>query len=314
MTVVQLDHVEKEIAGERVLHDVSFQVEKGRVFALLGPNGAGKTTLVRIIGGLLQADSGSVRAFGSAVTPASCDSLRSRMGFQNDGNLYEDLTVLENLRIWGELYGMGGKSLLASIESLAGMFDFAERLSSKAGELSKGNRQKVLVARAVLHHPDLLILDEPTSGLDLKTTETLIGYLERLVRESQTTIVLCTHLLMGIDGFVDDAAFIDHGEIAAAGEVAGLMRKEWPDPEYSITVDNLADGTRLCGRFGTVSVDNGELRQGSLRISSPKAPLPVILRELALHDVSVVDARRVEHTIKDLYSRVLLEGAENELA
>lgn len=310
MTAIDLSKVGKKIAGQQVLSDVSLRVGEGRVFALLGPNGAGKTTLVRIIGGLLRADAGTVCVFNQELTAANCDALRSRMGFQNDGNLYEDLTVEENLRLWGELYGMDAASLSAEIASLAAMFGFADRLSSKAGELSKGNRQKILVARAVLHHPELLVLDEPTSGLDLKVTEILIGYLEHLVRERGTTIVLCTHLLAGIDGFIDDVAFIDHGEIVESGDVASLMKEAWPNDEYSIVVEDAALGMNVCARFGDVHLEGVADRGKRLRISRPRASLSIVLRELALHDIPVIEARHADHTIKDLYSRVLLEGAE----
>ena len=89
----------------------SFQVPSGHLFALLGPNGAGKTTIMRLIGGILRATEGEIRAFGERITPKTCDMLRSHMGFQNDGSLYQDLTVEENLRFWGELYSLDKKQI-----------------------------------------------------------------------------------------------------------------------------------------------------------------------------------------------------------
>ena len=147
------------------------------LFALLGPNGAGKTTIMRLIGGILRATEGEIRAFGERITPKTCDRLRSHMGFQNDGSLYQDLTVEENLRFWGELYSLDKRQIEEGIGSLSDMFAFSRYLHQKSSTLSKVTIQKVLIARALLSKPSLLLLDEPTSGLDLQTSKVLFGYM-----------------------------------------------------------------------------------------------------------------------------------------
>ena len=120
--VIEITGINKIIGAKKVINDVSLSINKGQVFALLGPNGAGKTTLIRIILGLLKPDKGSVRLFGEKLTDQSRTDLLLRIGVQNDGNLYENLSVKENLALWGEIYGLGQGTIKNRIDDLKKMF------------------------------------------------------------------------------------------------------------------------------------------------------------------------------------------------
>lgn len=139
--IVEVKHVVKSIGTKEIIHNLSFQLERGRTFALLGPNGAGKTTMVRLITGLLKPSKGQIRLFDMEISPKNSDILRQKIGVQNDGNLYEDLTIGQNLDLWGQLYGIESSNIRSKIKEILDFFDLEGRINSKVGQLSKGMRQ-----------------------------------------------------------------------------------------------------------------------------------------------------------------------------
>ena len=218
----------KEFGDFTAVSDITFDVHRGRAFGLLGPNGSGKTTTVRLLNGLLAPSAGAVELFGEPLTAASGDRLRGRIGVQTDTNLYETLTVHENLQIWGELYGVSPRELPGRIADVLDVLDLGHRASSLAGTLSQGMRQKVAVGRAIIHQPELLFLDEPTAGLDPEASLDLIEYLRRMVASGQTTLVICTHQLHGLEDLCQDAGFLMHGGMVARGAISDLLAERWP--------------------------------------------------------------------------------------
>ena len=159
--------------GSRIaVDDVRFDVARGEIVALLGPNGAGKTTTMRMLAGLIAPTSGTVAIDGVGWDAATGSALRSRIGFLTESpGLWDRLTVRENLRIYAGLYGLAGPVTpwIRALET----FGLAPYASTRAAELSKGSRQKVALARALLHEPGILLLDEPTSGLDPEVTRSV---------------------------------------------------------------------------------------------------------------------------------------------
>ena len=144
-------NVTKHFGTREAVSDLNLRVAPGRAFGLLGPNGAGKTTTVRMLTGLLAPTSGSVTLFGETLTRANADALRARVGVQTDTNLYEALTVRDNLRAWGELYGLTAAAVTRRTAEVLEVLGLTDRIGSLVGELSKGMRQKLSVGRAVLH-------------------------------------------------------------------------------------------------------------------------------------------------------------------
>ncbi|MCC9888172.1 ABC transporter ATP-binding protein, partial [Streptococcus agalactiae] len=223
--VIELTGINKIIGSKKVINDVSLSIDKGHVFALLGPNGAGKTTLIRIILGLLKPDKGSVRLFGEKLTDQSRFDLLLRIGVQNDGNLYENLSVEENLALWGEIYGLGQETIKKRIDDLKRMFHLEEYIDMTVGNLSKGNKQKVMLARAMFHSPDVLILDEPTTGLDPAAIDEFYQFIKKLKKDG-VTIIMSTHYLYGMDDVVDSIGVIFEGTLLISDDVDRLRRQE----------------------------------------------------------------------------------------
>ena len=284
----------------------SFQVPSGHLFALLGPNGAGKTTIMRLIGGILRATEGEIRAFGERITPKTCDRLRSHMGFQNDGSLYQDLTVEENLRFWGELYSLDKKQIKEGIGKLSDMFSFSQYLHQKSSTLSKGTRQKVLIARALLSKPSLLLLDEPTSGLDLQTSKVLFGYMRECIESENVTIVMATHIFQELNYQVDDVAFINKGTVVKTGSVSEIIKKELAKT-YEIYVQDSPDALQFLSTVGSMEISKREEGRVDVKLYSPKVELQEIIKKLVLSDLAVYDAHCVQYTVEDLYSQIFLK-------
>ncbi|HEX5818098.1 MAG TPA: ABC transporter ATP-binding protein [Gemmatimonadales bacterium] len=214
----------RKVFGSRVaVEGLDLAVHRGEVFGLLGPNGSGKTTTIRILTGLLHPTSGSAEVVGIDVVREP-ERVRTRIGYMSQRfGLYDDLTVLENLRFYGGLYGLRGRPLQARIDELAGELGFGGRIGQMAGTLSGGWKQRLALACATAHRPDLLFLDEPTAGVDPAARQQFWEHIGRL-RARGTTILLTTH-------YMDEAercerlVFLSAGRLIAEGSPAEITRQ-----------------------------------------------------------------------------------------
>jgi ABC-2 type transport system ATP-binding protein len=180
--------------GTRLAVDnVSFELEPGEIFGLLGPNGAGKTTTLRLLAGLIAASSGSVSVNGETMSPDSAPRLRAQIGFLTEApGLWDRLSVRHNLLVYARLHGLAqpGRAVDEALE----LFDLRDRSFDAAAELSKGLRQRVALARTLLHRPGIVLLDEPTSGLDPESARDVRELILRL-RSERRQVMLSTHNL-----------------------------------------------------------------------------------------------------------------------
>jgi len=296
----------KDFGERHAVIDVDFEVGTGGVFGLLGPNGAGKTTMIRLLNGLITPTAGSVELFGEPVTPQSADRLRARIGVQTDTELYAAMTVRENLTTWGELFGMPGPRIAQRIPEVLDVLGLADRADSAVGQLSKGMRQKAAIARALLHEPELLFLDEPTAGLDPEAAADLIGYLREVIRTGDTTIVLTTHQLHGLESLCDHLGILVAGRLVVAGEVDALLAERRPLARVSLRLGgDLLAAREVLAPFGAVTLDDAgvgvlEVPRGT-RVSDAVAAL--VRRGVAVEAVATQ-----EPTIEELYFSVVSEG------
>ena len=304
----------KLLGSREVVSEVSFQASTGRAFGLLGPNGAGKTTTVRLLTGLLIPSRGSVTLFGHALTRSNADALRARIGVQTDTNLYEALSVRDNLRTWGELYGLTSRAVERRIDEVVQALGLADRADSLVGELSKGMRQKLSVGRAVLHEPDLLFLDEPTAGLDPEACADLIAYLKEMIRTLHTTVIICTHQLQGLESLCDDIAILKNGRLVAAGEVRRLLDQRWPERRYLLAVDgDLASARKIVASLVGGSLVGGSVdldaTDGSLRFSvANEEVISAVVAALVRNQIQIRAVIPQQPTIQDLYFATLNDG------
>ncbi len=300
---VAADRLTKRFGDREAVSALSFTVRRGRAFGLLGPNGSGKTTTIRLLTGLLTPDDGSVALFGEPVSARNADALRQRIGVQTDTNLYETLSARENLRIWGELYGIGRSALAGRIDEVLETFGLSERADSLAGEFSKGMRQKLAIGRAIIHQPELLFLDEPTAGLDPEAAAELISYLKAMIQLSNTTVVISTHQLAGLELLCDDIGIIKQGRLFAAGPVDELLQRQWPGNRYSVSVDGGQDEARRIAA-SLATVEDGAEGEFTF-VTDDESTVPAVVAAFVGAGVRVRAVVPLHPTIEDFYFTTL---------
>jgi ABC-2 type transport system ATP-binding protein len=206
---------------------IDFQVKPGEVFGALGPNGAGKTTMVRLLNGVLAATEGQPIVMGKDAGKEGA-AVRAQTGVLTETpSLYERLTARENLLLFGTLYGMSGPKLSERVDQLLELFGLSKRGQDKAGGYSKGMKQRLAIARSLVHNPPILFLDEPTSGLDPEAAHQVIELVAELSHEEGRTVFFATHHLTDAERLCDRVALFNHGKILAQGSIPELAKRLW---------------------------------------------------------------------------------------
>lgn len=220
--MIHAENVSKEYGAIQALDDVSFDVAEGEIVGLLGPNGAGKTTLIKSITGYLQPDAGAIEVDGIDVL-ADRQKAQARIGYlPENAPLYPDLSVQSYLQMMADLRAIPRSEQRARISDAVRATSLTDRLTQPIGTLSKGYRQRVGLAQAILHQPRLLVLDEPSVGLD----PTQIVEMRSLIRKlaERSTVLFSTHILPEVEALCDRAIILMHGAIRADARLSELER------------------------------------------------------------------------------------------
>ncbi len=215
----------------KAVDDVSFTCKPGRIYSLLGPNGAGKTTALRMIATILKPSSGSIKVAGYDVT-SHPQEVRASIGFLTGSTgLYQRLTAEETIRYFGDLYRLDSVTFQRRKDELFTLLGIHEFANKKVGQLSTGMKQKVSIARTMIHDPEVVVFDEPTSGLDVITAENII----KLIRDCKNrgkTVIFSSHIMSEVDLLCDDLAIIHKGRIHYTGTM-DEFRQTYSD--YTLT-------------------------------------------------------------------------------
>ncbi|HEX6079001.1 MAG TPA: ATP-binding cassette domain-containing protein [Methylomirabilota bacterium] len=236
--MIQVDHLTKHYGPVTAIHDVSFGVEKGRIVGFLGPNGAGKSTTMKILSCFMPASGGTARVAGYDVFSQSLE-VRQRIGYlPENAPLYPDLPVASYLDFVAEIKGVGRaarRGRVADVMDRCFVTDMQHRL---IGKLSKGYRQRVGLAQALLGDPEVLILDEPTIGLD----PAQIAQIRSLIRSlaGQHTVILSTHILPEVSMVCDGVIIINHGRVVAQGTESDLVQQVFPTARVEVRVGGVS--------------------------------------------------------------------------
>ena len=304
VAAISLEGVSKILSGRQVLKELSFAVEPGDIFGCLGPNGAGKTTTIRIIMGLLTASAGQVRVLGS---DPSEDRVRNKVGFllETDG-LYDHLSAWDNLEFYGRLYGV--RDVAPRIEAVLAGAGLADRARDKVSVYSKGMRQRLALARALLHRPDVLVLDEPTAGLDPGGQLEVRRMLLELSREEGVTIFLSSHNLDEMQRLCNRIVLIHGGQTRLYGDLAQLaggsgkrgvvIQTSAPIPDGVLSQMPRATGASVQGRQGAeVTLSGG-----------PALDVPAAVAFLVAEGVAIEQVTKQQDSLEDLYVRIEAEA------
>jgi ABC-2 type transport system ATP-binding protein len=299
----------KQFGDLVAVDNLSLEVPAGTIFGFLGPNGAGKTTTIRLLLGLLEPTTGRAEVAGVDVARDGAE-VRRRVGVLLEySGLYERLSAYDNLEFYARLWHMPAPARRSRIDELLRHFGLADRGDDVVGSWSRGMRQKLGLARALLHQPEVLFLDEPTAGLDPVAAVALREDLERLTHEEDRTVFLTTHNLDEAQRLCQGLAVIDRGRVLAVGDPESL-RAGQGRPGLVVTGSGLSDDvqTRLRARPEVASVHGRDHRlEIELHEASSSAPLVRLLVEAG------ADIEEVEKTTPTLEEAFLhLLNAENE--
>lgn len=261
---IQIENLSKHYGSQKAVDAISFEVKPGEVLGFLGPNGAGKSTTMKMITGYLSIGDGDVRIGGRSVRDHA-DALKRHIGYLPENNpLYLDMPVIDYLTFCGALQGMSPPDIQRRLREMISVCGLNAEKHKKIGELSKGYRQRVGLAQAMIHDPEILVLDEPTTGLDPNQ----IVEIRNLIRElgKAKTVVLSTHILPEVEATCDRILIINNGRIVANG-TADTLRKQATGQEVvklrieDARLEDILDALRAMPTVDTVDVVDKELNR-----------------------------------------------------
>jgi ABC-2 type transport system ATP-binding protein len=301
-SVIEVEHLQRTFGDHKAVDGMSFTVEPGEVFGLLGPNGAGKTTTVRLLNGILLPSGGTARVFGfDPVTHG--ESVRRKTGVLTETPaMYERLSARENLEFFGTLHEVAEIELGQRVDEMLEFFELSARAQDKVETFSKGMKQRLALARALIHKPPLLFLDEPTSGLDPEAAQQVDDLVAGLSQSNGQTVVLATHNLVEAQRLCDRVAIMNNGRILALGSLKELAQKLWPVTWVDIVfhvkpADDIAD--RIKPHRGVIQVSAGK---DALSVQVEKEDvIPEIVRHLVEQGEAVLKVNPRDCTLEDIY-------------
>lgn len=238
--IIEIQHLSKAFGEIKAVNDLSIKVKKGELYAFLGVNGAGKSTTISIMCGQLKKDNGKVLIGGRDID-GDMNEIKRKLGVVFQGSALDSaLSVKDNLKSRGALYGIKGEDFKQRLSELCDLLDFSDLLNRPVGKLSGGQRRRIDIARALLHKPEILVLDEPTTGLDPQTRKMLWDVIMRLRREDNMTVFLTTHY-MEEAAEADYVVIIDSGKISAEGTPLSLKNTYTGDfiTLYGVTAEQM---------------------------------------------------------------------------
>jgi ABC-2 type transport system ATP-binding protein len=300
--VIETTNLSKRFGEVTAVDRLNLTIRQGEIFGFLGHNGAGKTTTIRLLNGVLEPSNGAARVLGLTPLPDG-PILRRRTGVLTETpSLDERLTGRDNLAIYADLYGVPAPQTAARVAELLATFDLSDRAEEKVGGYSKGMKQRLALARALLHAPEILFLDEPTSGLDPVAARQVHRLITRLSREQGRTVFMCSHNLAEAQALCDRVGVMENGRLLAIGTPAELMQQMQKALRLELEV---AENDREAvldqiGRMG-LTAENGQGNGRWLISGAQYAAIPDLLAGLVQAGARVYRLNPQEPTLADVY-------------
>ncbi len=298
---IRLENIRKSLGKREILKGISFSVEMGDIFGYLGPNGAGKTTTIRIILGLFKADSGNLDVLGQDIESSET---RKKIGFVLDlDGLYDGMTARENLVFYSRLYGMDIAE--ERIDELLNMVELSGRGDDRVHTYSTGMRQRLALARSMVHDPEILVFDEPTSGVDPSGQIEIRKIMLDLAHKENKTIILSSHNLDEVQRICNRIAIIDRGEIKLYGELESLRKQMGKSGIIIRSSGDIASKTineiKKISRLGLKEVKDKSL----VFIPDKGTETSDIISLLSSRGIKVDEAIKQEASLEEMYSNIL---------
>jgi ABC-2 type transport system ATP-binding protein len=311
--IIQIDHVSRHFGDIVALDGLSLEAHQGEILGFLGHNGAGKTTTIRLLNGVLTPTQGTIHVFGLSPEEDGA-ALRQRTGVLTETpSLDERLSARDNLRFYADLYSVPLADVSPRIEALLEDFELLDRADEKVGGYSKGMRQRLALARAFLHRPELIFLDEPTSGLDPIAARHVHDLIKGFSQREGRTILLCTHNLVEAQKLCDRVAVLEHGKLLALGTPHELSRQLGHALQLDIELDQeqtnqAAELFRRVDHITGITCEKNTMTLDGISRES----IPQLLGMLLEAGIRVYRVTPGEPSLEDIY--FALHGEEGELA
>ncbi len=304
-----------KLYGEFVAVDhVNFEINEGEIFGILGPNGAGKTTIIRMLAAIFPPTEGTAKV-------ANCDvveddmAVRSQVGILSENpSLYERLTARANLKFFARLYDVPTDQIDNRIEFLGEIFDLKSRLDDRVGTYSKGMKQKLAIAKALIHDPPVLFLDEPTSALSPEAAKVIRDLLVDLAKDRSRTICICTHNLHDAARLCDRVAVIRHGRILTVGTPGEISRAYSGPPTVRVKLGALDTALieALAKVDGVISVDKDSITNNlMIKVDNHDEITPKIVRKIVEKNGEILEIEPIHASLEEAYLKLIEEDTMN---
>jgi ABC-2 type transport system ATP-binding protein len=306
MKAIEVQDLTRDYDGLRAVDHIEFSVESGQIFGFLGPNGAGKTTTIHLLLGLLEPTDGRATVLGFD-TMTEGDEVRARVGaLLEHAGVYEQLSAEDNLEFYGRVYRMPSRERQTRIKELLTQMDLWERRGDRAGEWSKGMKQKLALSRAMLHRPQLVFLDEPTAGLDVVSANAVRESLAALAEREGVTVFLTTHNMTEAERLCQQVAVIREGRLVAIGSPDELRARSG-GPQLTVVGrgfnEDLIRSLRERPEVAEVALENGHLCI-DLRTETDTAPLVSLA---VSQGAQVQEVRRGKASLEEVFLTLMEE-------
>ncbi|MCC6167093.1 MAG: ABC transporter ATP-binding protein [Caldilineaceae bacterium] len=301
MPVIETAHLTRLFGSTRAVDDLTLTVNRGEIFGMLGHNGAGKTTTIRLLNGLLDPSAGTLRVLGLDPTRQG-PRLRGQTGVLTEtSSLDERLSAWDNLAFFGAIYGMPARQISARVTQLLETFGLAERSQERVAAYSKGMKQRLALARALLHAPQVIFLDEPAAGLDPVATRQLHDLILHLSRQEGRTVYLCTHNLAEAQRLCDRVAVLQQGRLLALGSPVELAQRIAPAVQLRLELEpvDVAQAAQVIEQAGAKVA---QTEAAALLVEGiARAQIPTLVRALVQAGVRLYRLDYAEPSLEDVY-------------
>lgn len=299
MSVI-VDRLSKVYGSQKAVDEVSFTAEPGKILGFLGPNGAGKSTTMKIITCFIPPSSGTVKVCGFDTSTESLE-VRKRIGYLPEHNpLYLEMYVKEYLAFVAGLHGMNNpKERIAEMIKLTGL---EREQHKKIGELSKGYRQRVGLAQAMIHNPDVLILDEPTSGLDPNQLSEIRALIKKIGQSK--TVILSTHIMQEVEAICDQVVIINKGKIVANDDTKNLQAHAFGDFVFKVEFDKAIESQKLESIEGVKKANKVNDNTWLLSTSNDEKVRTSIFEFAVKNNLVLLSIQKEEEKLEDVFRRL----------
>lgn len=290
MSVLECKNLKKKFGKKEVIRGVSFKLEEGDILGFIGPNGAGKTTTIKLILGLQKIDEGTALINGFDIKEDFVKAIERVGTIVENPDMYMYLTGKKNLLLSKNLYKNVTNERVDEVVKLVGL---ENRINDKVSKYSLGMRQRLGIAQAILHHPNLLILDEPTNGLDPEGIIELRNLLKKLAKEEKIAILISSHNLLELESFCNKVCIIKNGEIIEESTIKEL-KKNMNDSEYQIEVNNTK-------KIKKIFKDANIVNDNEFTIKINKEEINDILSKLISNDIKIYSIKQKNISLEDVF-------------